>query len=56
MTPCGNRVVDFIEHGSVDGLDTDCVGDVKSSAIPRHACRSVILGATASRKIQIARA
>ena len=30
MTPCGNRVVsDFIEHGSVDGLDTDCVGDIR---------------------------
>jgi pimeloyl-ACP methyl ester carboxylesterase len=30
MTPCGNRVVaDFIERGSVDGLDTDCVGDVR---------------------------
>jgi hypothetical protein len=30
MTPCGNRIVnDFIKRGSVDGLETDCVGDVR---------------------------
>ena len=30
MTPCGNRIVtDFVESGSVDGLDTDCIGDVR---------------------------
>ena len=29
-TPCGNRLVnDFIEDGTVDGLDTDCVASVR---------------------------
>jgi pimeloyl-ACP methyl ester carboxylesterase len=30
MTPCGNRIVrEFIERGSVDGLDTACVAAVR---------------------------
>jgi hypothetical protein len=29
-TPCGNRLVnDFIERGSIEGLDADCVAAVR---------------------------